>query len=441
MTNGITQRRLLAFLTLIMICNYVDRVALGLMLPDIKVDLELSDTQLGLLTGIAFAAFYAVMGIPIARWADRGDRVWIISLTTGLWSLAVGAAAAAASFLQLLLIRIGVAIGEAGCHPPALSLIADYFTRDERPRAVARYMLGWPAALLIGFFAGGWLIHFFGWRVTFLVLAAPGLVLALLAPFVLQEPRRGSTDTSLASPSSDDTGNQKPSVQFVVWSLWRNRAYRHLLLAHSISYFFGNGLLQWQPTFFVRTHHVESSELGMWFAAVYGIGGLIGTFAGGEIASRYAAGNERRQLDALAGVYAVLAIVGACVYVPSNLHSAMALLALSSIGAALVVGPMFAATQSLVPPSMRAMSIAIVLFFANLIGLGLGPLAAGALSDALRPAAGEDSLRLALLALCPGYLWCAWHLSRAAKAIEQGDSRMSKAIVSRTASPQESTFG
>lgn len=167
----------LALLTAIMVFNYVDRVAMGLLLQDIKVDLSLSDTQLGLLTGIAFASFYAVMGIPIARWADRGNRVTIISVTVALWSIAVALCGAATNFFQLLLIRMGVAIGEAGCHPPAFSLIADYFDRAERPRAVARYMLGWPLALLVGFFVGGWLNQIYGWRATFVFLGLPGVLL------------------------------------------------------------------------------------------------------------------------------------------------------------------------------------------------------------------------------------------------------------------------
>lgn len=172
---------MLGLLTVILAFNYVDRFALGVLLQDIKVDLVLSDTQLGLLTGIAFAVFYSVMGIPIARWADRGNRVTIISLTTGLWSVAVAICAAAANFTQLLFMRMGVAIGEAGCYPPALSLISDYFDRSERPRAVAYYMLGPPLALVMGYFSAGWLNEYYGWRTTFLLLGVPGVVLAVLA--------------------------------------------------------------------------------------------------------------------------------------------------------------------------------------------------------------------------------------------------------------------
>jgi MFS family permease len=181
---------LLTSLLVILVFNYVDRLALGVVLQDIKVDLDLTDTQLGFLSGIAFALFYSVMGVPIARWADRGDRVVIIVLCTGLWSVAVLLCGVATSFVQLLLIRVVVAIGEAGCTPPAFSLIADYFNRAERPRAAAIYGLGGPLATIVGFFLAGWLNELYGWRVTFMALGAPGLLLAALAWFTLKEPRR-----------------------------------------------------------------------------------------------------------------------------------------------------------------------------------------------------------------------------------------------------------
>ena len=413
-----TKNQLLALLTAIMVFNYVDRLAMGLLLQDIKRDLALSDTQLGLLTGIAFAAFYATMGIPIARWADRGNRVTIISLTVAVWSAAVALCGTAVSFTQMLLMRIGVAIGEAGCHPPAFSLIADYFNRAERPRAVARYMLGWPLALLLGNFAAGWWNELYGWRNTFLVLGLPGLVLALLAATLLKEPRRGQLpfDTSV-EPTETQSSSPEPRLKEVFRTLWASRAYRHLLFCAALSYFFGNGILQWQPAFFVRSHGMQTGELGTWFGLIYGLGGLLGTWLGGELASSYAMNNERLQLKALAGLYAAFAVVGAAVYLAPSRELALAVLALSATGNAAVNGPLFAATQTLVPPRMRAMSIAIVLFFSNLIGLGLGPLAAGALSDVLHTSFGNESLRYALLALCPGYFWCGWHLWQSSRTV------------------------
>src|SRR5688500_18999239 len=189
MTESRYKQYLLAVLLVVLASNYVDRLALGLLLQDIKVDLSLSDTQLGLLSGIAFALFYSVMGIPIARWADRGNRVLIISATASLWSVMVALCGFAGSFIQLLLIRIGIAVGEAGCIPPAHSLIADHFSRAERPRAVSIYMLGTPISIIIGYFLAGWLNELYGWRATFVILGLPGVAIAALAWLTLREPR------------------------------------------------------------------------------------------------------------------------------------------------------------------------------------------------------------------------------------------------------------
>jgi predicted MFS family arabinose efflux permease len=405
---------LLTVLSIVLAFNAVDRLALGLLLQDIKVDLGLTDTQLGVLTGIAFAVFYSAMGIPIARWADRGNRVLIISVTVALWSAAVAACGFAQSFLHLLLIRIGVAVGEAGCIPPAHSLIADYFTRAERPRAVALYMLGAPLSAVIGFFLAGWLNSFLGWRTTFLLLGLPGIVLALLVWLTLREPRLG-TSASAARPEPDPS--PPPSVREVCATLWSNVTFRHLLFCFSVLSFFSYGIGKWLPAFFIRSHGLQTGELGTWFAIIIGLGGLLGTYLGGELASRWAANDERLQLTTMAVVYSSLALVWACIYVAPNRYIAFAWLCVGTVAGAAALGPLFATIQMLVMPRMRALSIAIIYLFANLIGMGLGPLAAGVLSDAFRPWAGEESLRYALLSLCPGYLWGAWHVWRASKTV------------------------
>lgn len=429
---------LLILLTIIMVFNYVDRLALGLMMQDIKTDLALSDTQLGFLTGIAFALFYAVMGIPIARWADRGNRVTIISATVAVWSAAVALCGAASSFTQMLVVRVCVAVGEAGCHPPAFSMIADHFDRSERPRAVARYMLGWPLALIAGYFAAGWLNQIYGWRITFVLIGVPGMLLALLARYTLKEPRL--TRQSAVEASTQSAAAPQASVKDVFFTLLRNAAFRNLLFCFSLSYFFGNGILQWLPAFFVRSHGLETGELGTWMALVYGVGGLIGTYVGGELAARYAPNDERLQLRGMAVLYSLLAIVSASVYLMPEYRLAFAALAVAAIGAASVNGPLFAATQTLVPPHMRAMSIAIVLFFSNLIGMGFGPLLAGALSDALRETLGEQSLRYALLAMCPGYFWCTWHLWRASRTVAADMTESAAAADDRSAAPVPKSF-
>jgi MFS family permease len=408
---------MLAVLMVVLAFNSVDRVALGLVLQDIKLALHLSDTQLGVLSGIAFALFYSIMGVPIARWADRGNRVAIISVTTALWSAMVALCGSAASFAQLLLIRVGVAVGEAGCVPPAHSLIADFFSRAERPRAVALYMLGGPLSMVIGYFVAGWLNEFFGWRTTFVILGLPGLVLALVAWFTLKEPRCVAKERAPGpgAPGESPVMEASATVGFgeVCTTLWRNATFRNLLLCNAVISFFTFGIMQWQPAFFIRSYGLKTGELGTWFAVIYGLGGMLGTFIGGEWASRRAANNEELQLKVLCGVVAGFGVLSVGIYLAPNLPLALGLLGLAAMGAYTFNGPLFATIQTLVPENMRATSIALFYLFANLVGMGLGPLAAGAMSDFFRSWAGEESLRYSLLALSPGYFWSAWHLWRA----------------------------
>lgn len=395
---------LLLILTLITAHNYVDRMALGMMLQSIKRDLQLTDTQLGFLTGLSFFVFYSLMGIPLARWADRGNRVTIVMTTTALWSAAVALCGAATSFAQLLLIRIGVAVGEAGCVPTAHSLIADHFDRAERPKAVALYKLGNPLCLVAAYFGAGWLNELYGWRVTFVLIGIPGIALALLARATLREPRCTSPMRRAPPPA-----NQLP-LKAVCSVLWSIPSYVHLLIAYAVLSFFSFGIAQWQPAFFARSYGVSSGALGSWLALVMGGSGLIGIYVGGTLADRFAAGNEPLQLKWMAAAYCAFGLFSAAVYLAPTFHLALLCLALGNLGATSVLGPLFAMIQSLIPNRIRAMSIAILFLFANLLGNGLGPLTVGALSDAFLPRFADESLRYALLILCPGYLWCAWHV-------------------------------
>lgn len=402
------KRYLLGILLVIYSFNLLDRTALGLLLQDIKIDLDLSDTQLGFMSGIAFAIFYSLMGIPIARWADRGNRVTIIALTTALWSGAVMLCASAASFAQLLAIRVCVGVGEAGCGPPAHSLISDYFTRGERPRAAAAYALGAPLSMLVGFFLAGWLNQLYGWRMTFVLLGLPGLGLAAVVRFSLKEPRCDalpSADRSLAA--------SRTTLKCVCAYLFANRTYRHLLVGFSVLNLFVYGVGQWQPAFFVRSYGIQTGPLGTWFALSCGVGGLVGTYCGGKWASAHTQ-NEWLHLRGAAILYAALGILSPLIYLSPNPLLAFAVLAVTSFGYFFTFGPTVAVIQTLVPARMRAVAFALLYLFVHLIGIGLGPLVVGTLSDAWTRWAGNESLRYALLALSPGYFWAAWHIWRAA---------------------------
>lgn len=404
---------LLSLLTVIVAFNYTDRFALGIVLQDIKADLGLSDTELGFLSGIAFALCYSVMGIPIARWADRGNRVAIISLATSVWSAAVAVCSLARGFLSLMLIRVLVGVGESGCVPPSLSLLADVYDRSERARAVSVYMQGISASLILGYLASGWLNQFYGWRAMFVVIGLPGILLAALARFTLKEPRH--------APGAVSSGSETPALLDVARTVGRSKTFRHLLYANAVMWFISYGTMQWTPAFFIRAFDLKTGELGTWFAALYGVGGVLGTYLGGEWATRRAANAEALQLKAMALVIAFSGLLNAFAYM--HVLAPMPSLAFTWLGAsyllgALTNGPLFAIIQTLVPSRMRSMATALVYLFANLIGIGLGPWVAGALSDTLAPWLGVDSLRYALILLSPGVIWGAIHLWAASKTID-----------------------
>lgn len=424
---------LLAILLSIVAFNYTDGQVLALVLQNIKTDLHLSDTQLGFLSGLAFATFYAAMGIPIARLADRGNRVAIISVTTAIWSVFVMACGATSSFVQLFLVRIGVAVGEAGCLPPAQSLLSDYYARAERARAFAIYALGSPLSVILGSFAAGWINQFYGWRKTFVILGSPGILLAILAWVMLREPRRlrgsqqAAGDSAPLAPGVDARAEncaKRQSLKEVARVLSKNTTFRHLLIANTILYFCIYGTVQWQPSFFIRTHGFTTGELGTWELLIWAVIGTLGTYGGGALVHRFIATNERRQLQLISGSIAIFWSLDVLVYLSSNRYMAMTFLALGAPFYTGIFGPMFAVNQSVVPENMRATAVALMLFFANLLGMGLGGLAVGLLSDALAPFYGSNSLRYSLLAWSPGFLWCAVHFWQASRTVAQDIERV-----------------
>jgi MFS transporter, Spinster family, sphingosine-1-phosphate transporter len=272
----------------------------------------------------------------------------------------------------------------------------------------------------------------YGWRVTFIFIGLPGLVLAALAWFTLQEPRHRKQASQVSVPACSSpeafcvdasslgaTALRQPQASFkeVCFTLWANRAFRHLLFASSVMYFFGYGIWQWMPAFLIRSHRLQTGEIGTWFAIILGAGGLLGTYWGGELASRYASNNERLQLRVMSGVVASLGFICPFIFLTHNHYLAFAIMGFATVVWRTTDGPLVATMQTLVPSQMRATSIAVVFLFANLIGMGIGPLMTGVLSDAFRPWAGNESLRYALMAMSPGYLWCGWHAWRASQTV------------------------
>jgi MFS transporter, Spinster family, sphingosine-1-phosphate transporter len=399
--------------------NYVDRQVLALVLQQIKTELHLTDTQLGFLSGIAFAAFYAVMGIPIARLADRGNRVAIVSATTALWSVFVMLCAAATSFTKLFLVRVGVAIGEAGCIPTAQSLLSDAFPRNERARAFAIYSLGAPLSVVLGGFAAGWIDEYWGWRATFVILGVPGLGMALVARLALREPRNYEYQQEASTAAKRSSG-----LRELTRTLATNSTYRHMLFANTVLYFFVYGiLLQWQPTFFVRTYGLTTGEIGTLQLVTWTLVGGVSTYLGGEFVQRYMARDEQRQLRIMAISIAIFGALNMVLYACAYRALALSLVVMAAPFYIGISGPFIAITQSVVPTETRATAASLILFFANLVGMGLGGVAVGILSDVLTLAYGKEGLRYALVLLSPGFFWCAVHLWLASRTVSKDIER------------------
>lgn len=387
----------LAILMSAYVFNFIDRQILSILQEPIKHELNLSDTQLGLLTGFAFALFYVVMGLPIARWADRGVRRNIIVYAVAIWSFFTAASGLVTSYLQLLLVRIGVGVGEAGCSPPSHSVISDVFPRSERATAIGIYTVGVNIGILLGFLIGGWINEFFGWRAAFFAVGVPGVLLAILIRFTLHEPARGRADPQVVVDQSEPM----PSLGEVFRCLWGSPTFRHMALAAAFIAFAGYGLLNWLPSFFIRVHGLGTGAVGTWFALILGVGGGIATWLVGFLADRLGKKDLRWYLWITAlsiAVYLPLLIGIFCV---ESTSLALALYILPGAFITSYLAPIIAVTHSLVPNRMRAMSSAVVYLVLNLIGLGLGPVSVGLISDMLMPSMGDESLRYALLLVVP----------------------------------------
>ena len=389
--------------------NFIDRQLLSILQEAIKVDLVLSDGQLGLLTGFAFAMFYVSAGIPIARWADRGNRRNIVSYAIGIWSLMTAISGLAMNYFQLFLARIGVGIGEAGGSPPSHSIISDIFPPEKRATAISIYSTGVNVGILFGFLFGGWLNEFFGWRIAFAVVGLPGILIALVIRYTIKEPIRGISEGRMVNTAVAPLGD-------VLSLLWSRRSFRHMAFAAGLNAFAAYGTVNWQASFFIRTHEMSTGELGTWLALSSGLLGAVGILFGGIIADKLAPRDKRWYM----WVPAIVSFIGVPFFVVVFLtDSKYAALILSCIPGTLInvyLGNSIATAHALVGARMRAMASAILFFILNLIGLGMGPSAVGFLSDYLAPSLGGESLRYAMVYLIPAALfWSSCHFLLAAR--------------------------
>ncbi len=403
-------RLLMWTLLIVYVFNFLDRQIVNILAHDISRDLKLSDTQIGLMTGLAFAVFYTFLGIPIARYADRPqtNRARLITISLGLWSLMTAACGLAQNFVQLLLARIGVGVGEAGCTPAAHALITDAVPKEKRASAIAFYGLGIPIGSLIGMVVGGALSDVMGWRATFLTVSIPGVLFALALPFLLKDPGRH------LPPAAQTAAPQQPFFEALA-QIMSSRAFVLVLLGASFQAFLSYGKGVWVTILFQRNFGLSAAETGFWLGITGGLSSMLGTWLGGYLADRFGATDKRHILTAPAIGMAVAAPILFVAYYVSDWRWAIALLMIPSMLNYFYYGPCYAVAQQLVAPGQRAVATSLVVFGQNLIGLGLGPLFFGMLSDAFKPLAGADSVRWVLygaawLGLLPALLL--WRASK-----------------------------
>ena len=398
-------RYALGLLFVVYTVNHVDRQIMHILIEPVRLDLGLSDAQMGLLVGGAFALFYTLAGLPIARWADRGNRRNIIALALAIWSVMTVASGLARNFFTLMLARVGVGVGEAGCTPPAHSLISDYFPAERRATALSIYALGVPVGTLLGLAFGGFLADEIGWRMAFFVVGAPGVLLALLTWLTLPEPSRGRND--------DTADLSVQPLREVLGFLWSLPSIRHVLLAASLQTLTLAGWGAWQATFLIRLHGLTLTQAGIALGLIAGVAGGLGTFGGGWLSDRLSSRDSRW--------YLWLPAIGVVVSLPFSLIAfttdsialAIGFIAVASLGNHIYSAVGHAVVQSLVKPRMRAVMSAIALFGMNLLGFGVGPWAVGAISERL---GGGEALRPAMLWVSIFMLWACVHYVLAARS-------------------------
>lgn len=398
--------------------NYVDRQILAILLQPIKLDLGLSDTQLGFLSGLTFAIFYATLGVPIAMWADRGNRRNIITLALTIFSSMTVVCGFVTNFAQLALARIGVGVGEAGSSPPAHSMIADMFPPEKRASAMGFYSLGINLGILIGFLVGGWVSQWYGWRAAFFIVGAPGLIIALLVRFTLKEPRRGQADGLTMQGEA-----AAPRVGEVFSLLWSQKSFRHISFGAALAAIGGYAGVTWLPAFLARSFEMSNGAIGTSLALIIGIAGGAGTYFTGYFADKLG------KRDIRWNVWVFCIIGGLCfpfsvaMYLSGDKVMALILFVYPAFAGAAYVAPALAMTQALVTVRMRAQASAVLFLILNLIGMGLGPQLAGILSDLYHPAYAEESLRYSLLTISVVWIWSAFHFLLAARTLKSDIER------------------
>ena len=385
----------LALLTFGYVFNFVDRQVMTILIEPIKMEFGASDTQMGLLSGLAFALFYATLGIPVARLADRWSRRNVLAISMTTWSAVTALCATATGFWHLLLLRIGVGIGEAGGTPPSQSLLADYFPPEKRAFAQGILATAPNIGILVGLFGGALIAEAYGWRSVFLVFGIPGVLLAILIQLTIKEPLKVATSAS----------EERAGLFSTLGNIFRLPSFAHIMVGVGFTGIAGYGLGVWSPSFLVRVHNMSLVDAGLYLGLIGVFGGGLGTISSGLLVDRLARRDKRWQLWLPAiGIFLALPTQLAFLLWPAehrlvmgdiDVPFALVFMALSAVFASFWIAPSYAAVQNLVPQYWRTQASALMLLAINLLGMGLGPLLVGMLSDLLSQF-GDSSVRYGL---------------------------------------------
>jgi len=382
----------LGVLFTVYVINFIDRQVLAVFIGPIKEEFGVSDTAMGLLVGFAFALFYTFAGIPIARWADRGNRRSIIAIGLTVWSAMTVACGLTRSFLQLALARVGVGVGEAAGSPPAHSLISDYFPPERRATALGIYCWGVYIGSAIAYLGGGYLRAYFDWRTAFIVLGLPGLLFALIVRFTVREPPRGYSEQRAGTGATTTLGE---TLRYLLSC----RSWVLMIAGSCLLSLTGYGVLMWGYEFFSRVHGMSPIEIGLWMALIVGVGGSIGTALGGALADRLG------QRDA--GWYMRMPAIVTLIGLPpafgflltDSITLSLALFFPFYVLSNVYVPAMHAINQNLAQLRMRATAAAILLFLVNIVGAGAGPFMVGFLNDLYAAQYGAEAIRYSLVTI------------------------------------------
>ena len=409
-------------LFVVYVLNFVDRQILTILVEPIRKEFNFSDTQMGLLGGFAFALVYSVLGIPIARIADRKNRVNIISIALFVWSFFTVLTGRAHSFAQLFAARVAVGIGEAGCTPPAYSIIGDYFEKARRTTAIAIYSMGIYGGVFVGYLVGAQVAEAYGWRMAFYVVGVPGIVLAFILKLTLREPPRGYAEGVYVAATP-------PPVKEVLGKLLTKATFWHLALATALHAFVGYGVNGFHPSFLIRSHGLTVGEAGTILAIVSAVSGVGGTWFGGWLADKLTQSRADVRWQLWTPGIATLLNVPAAVlaYTLADKDIVIATMFVSLVFGVMYLGPSYATMQRLVDVRERALGSAVLLLVVNLIGLGLGPTLVGVVSDIFysgfladgiaEPLAKADGLRWSLIVMVCINVWSFVHYMIGAKTL------------------------